>query len=337
MDETPVWGTFSVRDHLRPEAFLREILIFDRLVVPYPDPQVPGEWQRWRRPEPGKPLVSWNPGRLDQILKVLGTESEAGYNGARLVQRSMWSPSTWQYVKSNLEIAAMASGNPWYATALGIREGVPEIVEAVAAYGSEWAWRDEVQPKSAPETRPESTSDADPRRVPVEEALVVLARPLLVPAVEGSEMDKLRAAVDLSLDNDFRDARHAYFTWFRDFVEPLRSRDPEQVMKTLSTASLEVMQGRLRELYAQELAVARRLDQKRWGSRIELGCVTASALGAISLAAVASLPVLGVAVGVLSLGGWTAKRLTEPKAPRALSGASMFVDAHRRLAWMPAD
>jgi hypothetical protein len=29
--EAPVWGTFSVRDHLESEAFLREVLVFDRL------------------------------------------------------------------------------------------------------------------------------------------------------------------------------------------------------------------------------------------------------------------------------------------------------------------
>ena len=34
----PVWGTFSVRDHCRPGAFVREVLLYDRLVVPYPDP-----------------------------------------------------------------------------------------------------------------------------------------------------------------------------------------------------------------------------------------------------------------------------------------------------------
>jgi hypothetical protein len=282
--ETPVWGTFSVRDHLRPEAFLREVLVFDRLVVPYPDPEVPGEWQRWRRPEPDNPSVSWNPGRLDQILKVVGTESEAGYNGARLAQRSMWSPSTWQIIKSNLDIAEMASGNPWYATALGIREGLPEVVEAVAAYGSEQAWRADV--------KPESTPDAHPRRAPPMEALVQLARPLLVPPLEGMEMDKLRAAVDLALDPSFREARHAYFTWFRDFLEPLRSNDPDQVMRSLSSDSVAVMQDRLRQLWTQEVASAKRLDKNRWGSRIEIGCVTASALGAIGLAAVASLPCL---------------------------------------------
>lgn len=313
MDETPVWGTFSVRDHLRPEAFLRELLVFDRLVIPYPDPMVPGEWQRWRRPDPAKPSVSWNPGRLDQILKVVGTESEAGYNGAKLAQRSMWSPATWLHIKSKLDIADMASGNPWEATALGIREGLPEVVEAVAAYGSKQAWRAEVKPLA--------TRDTGSHGTPEMEALVQLARPLLVPAGEGRYMDKLRAAVDLSGDPTFRDARRSYFTWFRDFVGPLRGEDPDEVRRILTPASLVVMEDRLRELYDHELAAAKRLDRNTWGSRVETGCVAASALGAIGLAAVGSLPVLGVAVAVLSLGGWAAKRLTEPKAPpRTLRG-----------------
>jgi hypothetical protein len=123
--EVPVWGTFSVRDHCRPEAFLREVLIFDRLLVPYPDPGVPGEWERWRHPNPDKPYATWNPGRLDQLLGVLGTQAEPGHHGAQLVQQSLWSPFTWTQIQSKLEMAEMATGDPWMDTrlGLGIREG----------------------------------------------------------------------------------------------------------------------------------------------------------------------------------------------------------------------
>lgn len=31
-----IWGTFSVKDHCRPNAFVREVLLFDRLVLPVP-------------------------------------------------------------------------------------------------------------------------------------------------------------------------------------------------------------------------------------------------------------------------------------------------------------
>ena len=65
-------------------------------------------------PGPNDPSVTWNPGWLDQILGVLGTEPKPGYQGAQLAQRSMWNSFTWELIKSNVEIAELASGNPYY-------------------------------------------------------------------------------------------------------------------------------------------------------------------------------------------------------------------------------
>jgi hypothetical protein len=276
--------------------------------------------------------VTWNPGRLDQILSVLGTEADPGYNGAQLTQRSMWNPFTWELIKSNAEIAALASGNPYYATALGIRAGVakpdelPDVVEAVAAYRSEKAWRKENQP--------EPTLDADPERVPLMEAMIQIPRPLLLPPAGGNRMDKLRAAVDVSLSEGFRDARHAYFAWFRDFITPLRSGDPDQIHTSLDAASIAEAQNRLRELWAQEVSAAKKVDKETWGSRVEFGCMSAGALGGMGLAAVAALPAIGVPVAILGFAGWATRRFTASQAPRSLSGASIFVDAQRRLDWL---
>jgi hypothetical protein len=340
--EGPVWGTFSVADHLNPEAFLREVLVFDRLVVPYPDPATPGERQRWCRPDPKHPSVTWSPGRLDQILAVLGTETEPGYNGAQVVQRSMWSPFTWEVIKSNADIAMQANGDPYYATALGIGAGIakpdelPNIVEAVAAYRSEQAWRKDTQPAPTPDIA--ATSASGQKHLPVMEALIQLPRPLMLPRPGGDEMEMLRAAVDLSLSEDFRNARHAYFTWFRDFIAPLRSGDLDRIRAGLDPASIREAQKRLRELWAHEVAAAKAVDKKKWGSRVEFGCLTAGTLGGIGLAVGAALPVIGVPVAILSFAGWAARRFTDPPPPRSLGGASMFVDAQRHLDWLqPTD
>jgi hypothetical protein len=48
MDKSELWGTFSVRDHLRRRAFVAELLIYDRLVIPYPPPGDGVEYGRWR-------------------------------------------------------------------------------------------------------------------------------------------------------------------------------------------------------------------------------------------------------------------------------------------------
>ena len=78
----------------------------------------------------------------------------------------------------------------------------------------------------AKRNRAGTTPDANPESMPLMEALIQTPRPLMLPRADGNWMNKLRAAVDLSLSPGFRDARHAYFTWFRDFMEPLRIGDP---------------------------------------------------------------------------------------------------------------
>ena len=160
----------------------------------------------------------------------------------------------------------------------------------------------------------------------------------MLPPADGKPMDKLRAAVDLSISPGFRDARHAYFTWFRDFMEPLRIEDPDAVRTHLDRASINLAQNQLRQLWAQEVAAAKKVDKERWGSRVEFGCMSLGALGGIGLAVVAALPAIGVPVAILSFAGWAARRFTAQQPPRSLSGASMFVDAQRRLDWLqPVD
>ena len=44
---TEVWGTFSVQDHLAERAFIADVLLYDRLVIPTkPDGQDPAEWPK---------------------------------------------------------------------------------------------------------------------------------------------------------------------------------------------------------------------------------------------------------------------------------------------------
>ncbi len=321
-----VWGTFSVRDHCRPGAFLREVLLFDTLLVPYPDPAVPTERDRWRHPDPRRPAEDWMPDRLDALLAVLGDEEDAGHNGAHVVQRSMWSEPTWQMIRSKLEEADLASGDPFQDTRLGLRRAreVPGVVEAVAAYPTETAWRTDAEP-----------SEETPDDVSAAEALVMLPRPLLLPDPEIDELEALRAVVELSQDDDFVRARHAYFDWLRDFVEPLRtSREEDLHDLRLDEASLRLAETRLRELWAHEREVVARHDRARRFDRAEVACMTVGAGGAAWLAAAAAMPAVGVPVALLGFGGWALRRATAKRDAPVLSGASMFVDAPRKLDWL---
>jgi hypothetical protein len=70
---TQVWAGFSVRDHCLPRAYVAELLLYDRLVIPTPPPAVPGDpetrWdpkavEYWNR-------SNWNPGKLREVLRRL--------------------------------------------------------------------------------------------------------------------------------------------------------------------------------------------------------------------------------------------------------------------------
>jgi hypothetical protein len=57
-----LWGTFSVRDHLEPRAFVADVLLYDRLVIPtLPDKHEESEWPK-----------SWNLAKQRSLLGDLG-------------------------------------------------------------------------------------------------------------------------------------------------------------------------------------------------------------------------------------------------------------------------
>ena len=257
--------------------------------------------------------MTWNPGRLDQILSILGNGSRA-----RLQRRTPGSAVDVGFIHMGAnqvqrrnrrarERKPLLRDSARYSRGDSETKRDPHRGGGGAAYRSEEAWRTD--------TGPAPTPDADPESMPVMEALIQIPRPLMLPPADGNRMDKLRAAVDLSLSPGYRDARHAYFTWFRDFMEPLRGGNQEKVRTRLDHASIIEAQNRLRELWAQEVAAAKAVDKERWGSRVEFGCMSLGALGGMGLAAAAALPAIGVPVAIMSFAGWAARRLTAPQPP----------------------
>src|SRR5215469_12776658 len=68
-----LWGTFSVKDHCLPGAFVAEVLLYDKLIIPVLPTKKDGlsaesaeaEWDRWSR-------AGWDPARQAELTKVLG-------------------------------------------------------------------------------------------------------------------------------------------------------------------------------------------------------------------------------------------------------------------------
>jgi hypothetical protein len=70
------WGAFSVRDHTFKRPFAADVLMYDRLVIPYP--ANPEERARW-------PENTWAPKRLDWMLRSF--QAARGYGADRWMRK----------------------------------------------------------------------------------------------------------------------------------------------------------------------------------------------------------------------------------------------------------
>ena len=41
-----IWGTYSVKDHMAAEAFLADLMFYDRLVLPVPERGAESKWEK---------------------------------------------------------------------------------------------------------------------------------------------------------------------------------------------------------------------------------------------------------------------------------------------------
>ena len=84
-----LWGTYSVADHKQPYAFIADLILYDRLVVPVPPSNDPAEWKRWED-------AKWRPERQQLLLKELGD----------YVKRVQWTPelrAKWDVMQGDEE------------------------------------------------------------------------------------------------------------------------------------------------------------------------------------------------------------------------------------------
>ena len=319
-----LWGTFAVNDHCRLNAFAREVLLFDRLVVPVP--ATGQERDRWRRPNPASPRETWDPDRLDTLLGILGSQRHEGQNGGRLAWEADWDEYRWKYEKSRAAVAETVTRDPYAATRKILTGGeeIPVVVEAVAAFPSAQACYRELRPV---DKRPEDLTAAH--------ALIALAYPLLSPNEdEGHDFRPLRDAVELARDPEFQDARAAYHNWMREFVSNLQAPGVGLDEVKLNPSSLELGEEKLRKLRAKEYEIIKGDERRKRWTVVEYALTVVGVGAAVGIAFANPLVALGVFGPLAGFGGWVAAKRAAPEAPaRPLGGASMFVTAERRLGW----
>jgi hypothetical protein len=208
---------------------------------------------------------------------------------------------------------------------LAMEEKLPAIVEAVAAYPSEVSCYGDVAPQAQ---QPEDLTAA--------EALVLLARPILVPDLSDGDYPRaLREAAALAREPTILQARAEYHDWLRGYVSLLQKPGLGLADITLDKESLTLARTRLNGLLrAQEQAVAADSRRSRWGVA-EWAMTVVGVLGTVGLALTAPYAAIGAGAALLGFGGWVTGKKAEPPVERPLNGASLFSTAHERLEFFP--
>jgi hypothetical protein len=292
-----MWGTYSVRDHCAPRAFVADVMLYDRLVIPFPPDSA--ERARWAAPE-----NNWNPDLLDRQLSILGAmarpipwddyrrELFRGRARAQAAASEQTSPDAFRMTRD-----VLLQGLPAYVTgvqAVGVYPSLEELSQEVG-----------LEPVTGPQWLAGSMLSA------------VLAREFLVPDnPRRSDLDLLREAVDLAGDEDFRRKRASFWRWQREFL-----RDTVTDLESITAAVQD-----MKDLLADEQARIRR-------RRITTTVCYAFTLAAIGASMMVAGPLGPVVLGSagLSVGAFVTQELrarTEQDAPPPVR---MFYDARRDL------
>lgn len=243
------WGVYSVRAHMDMRALAREVLLYDRLILPVPEDL--HEADRWDN-------QGWDTRQLDYVAKNLG-------DLVHLVPWSQEMRATWA---DHMSLLA-ASGVPSEGAAYGASpmtmvdfvwkdvkaqqpsDGLPPVQpRIVAAYLSE----DEAAADFRPTAAPGKGTPPAGRR-----SGILLTRPAEVPEGEDDE-DVFLRAVRTATEPEFAKARRALY----DYEDRL-------IMEDRTDADIARALGRLLDDYTAAARDHAGKTKRQWVSRLIAG------------------------------------------------------------------
>lgn len=296
MPGAPLWGAVSVADHLRPNAFVAEIGLFDALVVPVPSPgELEAEWAGpWdgagqRRllsliPDDRLRRVPWNAmlrerlslpdlaeGAQEDVHDVQAARREAGQDASRPALKPDGEPDfdaqpfhlTRRVLQNFMDARADAA----------LLDGMPQSkVAVIPAYDGPARWREDnpaTQPAAAPGEPPLTGRFAAPMRPatspdgePAQAALLrAFGWEFLVPAEEGRD-GRRRSHADLikaALELSDLPQSRAHRDAFRAWTSA------EALAGTAPAEARERMQALCAD-YAAAVAATKLPVRLRWGA-----------------------------------------------------------------------
>jgi hypothetical protein len=206
------WGTFSVRDHLTDAPFVTDVLLYDRLIIPVPDPADTSIEQQmyWRSWEPEKQQTCLDirkiktPDKDGLTMTVPWTKSKRGrftnrISVAKAVATQQRTPDQDYYM------------DPYMATRELIRS---EFLPALPA-GVSKAWT--VVVFGSTKGFEEEVASADPRRE--RRLAMMISHRFLTPVGSDPKHELLKRAVDLTTTGDYRQKRARFYEWQENIIE----------------------------------------------------------------------------------------------------------------------
>jgi hypothetical protein len=312
------WGTFSVRDHVTAAPFVSDVLIYDRLVIPIPDPNNPESERSWAD-------RGYRPDDQRRCLDILGVKTDWKDGLALTVP---WDSSKEERFRTRMNAAAALTAqknspkatyymDPFAMTrelnAGEFRPALPADVTkawAVAAYPSAAAFREDL----AASHRMAGIAPGEDRR---SQLAFELRHRFLTPERPDPDHEMLKRAADLSRKDDFRRKRALFYAWQENIIE--NEIDDEKAIRELE----------------QLLDDYNKATQKAFGEVIAKAVFTTLAIGV----GIGGAAVAGGLAGLAAAGGagliefgrfWAFDR--KPKIDDGdLNAAAMIHDAEKTL------
>jgi hypothetical protein len=308
-------GVFAVNSHCREEPFVRDVLLYDQLLIPVPPHDEPKEWDSWVR-------EGWEPWDQEKLLEVLGTQDHHEPGIEPLAYTVEWS-GDWRALWRENWAHRGVGDTPFSTTAKMLKVAVPtgyEAVEAVVAYQSldEFAMKTSMQP-----------TPTGGQHVPESLLVALIGYELLLPP---PGKDSLNAAVELARDSKFRAQRQAFYEDIRQFLAPLEPRSEEQGNDAALYTDPATVRAAVERLSSQMNDYDAFLRGTTGWKRVEYAMAV---LGFIATGILSFANPIALAGVFASVGQFVAANVssTAREGNGSISGASMFVTARRELGW----
>lgn len=311
-----LWGCYAVNEHLRKRAFVADVLLFERLVIPVPPEDDPKALLPWKR---------WDGHKQKKLLEILGGIAYPVPWSTRLRDRFA---ATWSALYAAQEVDAQAEAGR-YALEAGISPqdaamtrlvlsqeltnrvlNQPDVL-ALAAYASEvefekdWyfsrSWPFLASHAQAVPDQPEYEIDSAMPADDYGTAMLLVGRFAIPENPRRSDQDMLKEAVDLASQREMVDWRRSYHGWIADMAR--RDLSDQTVVREMG----ELIAAYNAAATRKKRATAVRLSANLVGSGVATGAAIWT--GPLGIAAAAPFAAVGDVVAKRVEGKVPAERI----------------------------